>query len=273
MDCFFRWSASRDFRTKPPCVAFCAASLLKLSGRSRACTINSGRSCPPCPSPDRVWSSTSTRWSSRSMESSKAPEWATIPRRKDAPPIIRCCALKLTARSFGTDRCVPATRLPTRGLALWSGAAWKKFLREWHDPGFVCWPIRDSFPESWLPGNVLWLGGGRVWFSTPQMGSGASVHHGAATAAGRPRGGPAIEPAESGSVRLLGFRDQPGVAALDDLEDLPGASQCGKVRSGAPPVFLAEQNSHAKLGGQRGLPATAASGIQSGPLVQAAVFA
>ena len=36
----------------------------------------------------------------------------------------------------------------TGGLALWSGAVWKKFLLRWHDPGFVCWPTRDSFLES-----------------------------------------------------------------------------------------------------------------------------
>src|ERR1035437_1990206 len=93
------------------------------------------------------------------------------------------------------------------------------------------------------------------------------LRHGAASAARGPRGSPATDSISNGPLRLLGLCDQSAVAALEDLENLSGARQCGKVCAGAALLLLAEQDSNPAVVSQRSVSATAPVGLQSGPLV------
>lgn len=73
---------------------------------------------------------------------------ATIPRRRAAAPIIRCCASKPIGTSSGMARCDRATRRPTRGQCILSGVVWPRCRPRWRGGVCVCGPTRASLAES-----------------------------------------------------------------------------------------------------------------------------
>src|SRR6266704_222571 len=82
------------------------------------------------------------------MAISREPGLATIPKRRAAARIIRCCASRLIARSFGTARCDRAILRPTPEWFSFFSVAWPRCRRISAARAFVFGPIRDSSAAS-----------------------------------------------------------------------------------------------------------------------------